>query len=116
MAVSIRLTRMGRKKAPHYRVVVADSRKPRDGRFIEIIGHYHPMTADTEMEIKEDRAIHWLNVGAQPSDTVRSLLRKTGIMQRWHEARVAEKKARKSGAVAEQAPPAEPTAEAPAIT
>ena len=85
MALSIRLTRVGRRKSPHYRVVVAEARMPRDGRFVEIIGHYQPLRAEIKLEIKEDRALHWLHIGAQPSDTVRSLLRKKGVMQKWHE-------------------------------
>lgn len=105
MAVAIRLSRVGRRKSPFYRIVVADSRKPRDGRFIEIIGHYQPLTADTKLEIQEDRAVHWLHVGAQPSDTVRSLMRKQGIMKRWHEEKLATRKARKGGASPEPAAP-----------
>ena len=96
MALSIRLTRVGRRKSPFYRVVVAEASMPRDGRFVEIIGHYQPLKAETTLEIKEDRALHWLLIGAQPSDTVRSLLRKKGIMQKWHEERLERKRARKS--------------------
>ena len=69
MAVRIRLSRLGRKKAPFYRLVVADSRSPRDGRFIELIGTYNPMTDPAAVAIDEDRALYWLSVGAQPSDT-----------------------------------------------
>jgi small subunit ribosomal protein S16 len=92
MAVAIRLTRVGRSKAPYYRMVVADSHFPRDGRFIEILGHYQPLQAETKLKINEERALHWLDVGAQPSDTARSLLRKLGIMKKWHDARAAQKK------------------------
>jgi small subunit ribosomal protein S16 len=77
--VRIRLNRVGAKKQPSYRVVVADQRSPRDGRFIEIIGHYNPRTDPSTMVIKEDRAIHWLQQGAQPSEPVRRMLDKLGI-------------------------------------
>jgi small subunit ribosomal protein S16 len=89
MAVRIRLRRVGRKKSPMYRIVVADSRSPRDGRFIEIIGRYHPRKADGGLAIDSGRASYWLDVGAQPSDTVRSLLRRAGILKARHEQRVA---------------------------
>ena len=78
--VKIRLRRMGAKKRPFYRIVVADSRAPRDGRAIEEIGTYNPLTDPAEVTIKEDRAREWLKNGAQPTDTVRSLLKKTGIL------------------------------------
>lgn len=91
MAVRIRLRRVGRKKNPMYRIVVADSKSPRDGRFIEVIGQYHPRQSEGGLSIKSDRANHWLNVGAQPSDTVRSLLRRAGILKARHEARLASK-------------------------
>lgn len=71
---------MGRRSRPFYRVVVADSRSPRDGRFIEIIGHYNPLTEPATVSIDEDKALKWLRCGAQPSDTVRSLLGKLGIL------------------------------------
>jgi small subunit ribosomal protein S16 len=80
--VKIRLRRMGRRNRPSYRVVVADSRSPRDGRFIEIIGHYNPLTDPATISIDEDRALKWLRHGAQPTDTVRSLLGKLGIMDK----------------------------------
>lgn len=92
MPVKIRLARFGRKKAPFYRVVVADSRSPRDGRFIEVLGLYQPLKADTKVEIDEERALRWLGEGAVPSDTVRSLFRKKGILKRFHEMRVAKRK------------------------
>lgn len=92
MAVRIRLRREGRKKIPHYRIVVADSRAPRDGRFIEIIGQYQPRAKDGGLNIKTDRANHWLDVGALPTDTVRSLLRRAGVLKTRHEARVAKKR------------------------
>ena len=80
MAVKMRLRRMGAKKAPTYRVIVADSRSPRDGRFIEEIGHYNPRTEPVEIVINEERAKIWLKNGAQPTETVKSLLKKSGIV------------------------------------
>jgi small subunit ribosomal protein S16 len=91
MAVRIRLRRMGRKKAPVYRIVVADSKSPRDGRFIEIVGQYSPRQGETALNLDTERVNHWLNVGALPSDTVRSLLRKAGILKQRHEERLAGK-------------------------
>lgn len=81
MAVKIRLRRMGAKKAPFYRVVVADSRSPRDGKFIEEIGYYNPITEPAEIKIDAEKAKKWLETGAQPSDTVKSLLKKSGIIE-----------------------------------
>ena len=78
--VKIRLTRMGAKKAPSYRVVVADSRYPRDGRFIDEIGYYNPMTAPATVSIDADTAKDWMGKGAQPTDTVKSLFKKNGII------------------------------------
>ena len=80
MAVKIRLKRMGAKKAPFYRVVVADSRYPRDGRFIEEIGYYNPMKEPAEVVIDNEKAKQWIANGAQPTDTVRSLLKKNGAI------------------------------------
>lgn len=85
MAVRIRLKRMGAHKRPFYRLVVADSRSPRDGRFIEEIGTYNPLTEPAEVRIDEEKALKWLQNGAQASDTVRSLFSKAGIMQKFHE-------------------------------
>lgn len=79
MAVKIRLRRMGKKKAPFYRVVVADSRYPRDGRFIEEIGTYNPLKDPVEVKIDVEKAQKWIQNGAQPTDTVRSLLKKCGV-------------------------------------
>jgi small subunit ribosomal protein S16 len=87
MAVKIRLKRMGAKKAPFYRVVVADSRAPRDGRFIEEIGYYNPLTQPAQVKIDEEKALKWLANGAQPSDTVKSLLRKEGVLKKVHDAK-----------------------------
>ena len=78
--VKIRLRRLGAKKAPFYRVVVADSRYPRDGRFIEEIGTYNPLTDPVEIKIDSERAQQWIKNGAQPTDTVRVLLKKTGVL------------------------------------
>ena len=80
MAVKMRLTRMGAKKAPFYRVIVADSRSPRDGRFIEEIGYYNPLTNPAEIKIDAEKAKKWLGNGAQPTETVKSLLKKSGIV------------------------------------
>ena len=80
MAVKIRLKRMGAKKAPFYRVVVADSRYPRDGRFIEEIGTYNPLTEPSEIKIDAEAAQKWMKNGAQPTETVRSLLKRSGII------------------------------------
>jgi len=81
MAVRIRLKRMGAKKNPFYRVVVADSRSPRDGRFIEEIGTYNPVANPAQVNIDSEKAQKWLKNGAQPTDTVKALLKKTGIIQ-----------------------------------
>jgi small subunit ribosomal protein S16 len=82
MATRIRLRRMGAKKAPFYRLVVADSRTPRNGRFIEEIGYYDPTKKPTVISINEERALYWLKTGAQPSETVKSLFNKAGIMSK----------------------------------
>ena len=81
MAVKIRLRRMGAKKAPFYRVVVADSRYPRDGRFIEEFGYYDPMKDPADIKIDAEKAQKWLNNGAQPTDTVKALLKKSDIIK-----------------------------------
>ena len=78
--VKIRLRRMGAKKRPSYRIVVAESRSPRDGKFIEVIGLYDPLTDPATVRLNEDRAKHWLSVGAQPTETVRDILRKAGLV------------------------------------
>ena len=80
MAVKIRLRRMGAKKAPFYRIVVADSRYPRDGRFIEEIGYYDPMKDPGEISIDADKAKKWISQGAQPTDTVKTILKKNGVL------------------------------------
>lgn len=84
MAVKIRLKRMGAKRKPFYRVIVADSRSPRDGRFIDTIGTYDPMTVPASVKINEEKALEWLGNGAQPSDTVRSLFSQVGILEKFH--------------------------------
>ncbi len=91
MAVKSRLKRMGSKKKPFYRIVVADSRSPRDGRFIETVGTYNPLKNPAEVVLKEEDVLNWLQKGAQPSDTVRNILSKEGIMQKHHEAKFAKK-------------------------
>jgi len=83
LAVKLRLTRMGRKKKPFYRIVAVDSRKPRDGRYLENLGTYDPLPDPFEVLVNEDRVFYWLGVGAIPSDTVRSLLRREGILFKW---------------------------------
>ncbi|NMP24606.1 30S ribosomal protein S16 [Sulfobacillus harzensis] len=94
--VKIRLRRMGAKKRPFYRVVVADSRSPRDGRFIEEIGYYDPTKEPAVIKIDEEKAIRWINNGAQPTDTARSLLRKTGVLNRVHQLKQQAKEAHES--------------------
>jgi small subunit ribosomal protein S16 len=130
MSTRIRLRRMGSKGRPFYRVVVADQRSPRDGRFIENIGRYHPLNDPSVIEIDQDRALHWLRVGAQPSDQVRNLMQKVGIWdvfvaERPKAAMIStkperpakeklSKKAQAKAAEAKQAPAAPAKAEAPA--
>ena len=87
MSVKIRMRRMGSKRKPFYRIVVADSRMPRDGRFVEEVGYYNPLTNPDEVKLEEDKIFEWLEKGAQPSDTVRSLLSKAGLMTRYHDAK-----------------------------
>jgi len=87
--VRIRLTRIGKKKQPHYRVVVADQRSPRDGKFIEIIGKYKPLDDPSLIDIDEERALVWLHKGAQPSESVANLLRKAGVWERFQKERTS---------------------------
>lgn len=84
MAVRLRLRRTGRKNQPSYKVVAADSRSPRDGRFIEMVGTYNPRVDPAEIHINEEKAFRWLRRGALPTDTVRSLLRKSGLWYKWY--------------------------------
>ena len=81
MAVKIRLTRMGSKKKPFYRVVVADSRSPRDGKFIEQIGYYNPLLETEQVKLDVEKANKWLNNGAQPTETVKALFKKNGVYE-----------------------------------
>ena len=81
MAVKMRLKRMGQKKAPFYRVVVADSRAPRDGKFIDIIGTYNPLTDPAEIKIDSEKASKWLKNGATPTETAKSILKKSGVIE-----------------------------------
>jgi len=125
--VKIRLRRVGAKKQPSYRVVVADSRSPRDGRFIEVIGFYNPRTEPETVKVNEDRALHWLSVGAQATEAVARLLKKQGTMARFErlkqgeplEALVAEAEeaARAAGEVSPRTrrEHATPVAEEPAV-
>lgn len=91
MAVKLRLKRMGAKKKPFYRVVAADSRSPRDGRFIENVGTYNPITEPAEVKIDEEVAMKWLRDGAIPTDTVRDLLKRQGILEKFHQMRMSKK-------------------------
>lgn len=92
MAVKMRLKRMGAKKRPFYRIVVADSRFPRDGRFIEEIGYYNPIENPAVVKVNKELALKWLNNGATPTDTVRDILSKEGILKEFHETKVSSKK------------------------
>lgn len=87
MSVKIRMKRMGSKKNPFFRIVVADSRSPRDGRQIEQIGTFDPLTQPETVNIDEDKALDWMSKGAQPSDTVRTLFSKQGILKKFHDAK-----------------------------
>lgn len=87
MSVKIRMRRMGSKRKPFYRLVIADSRMPRDGRFIEEVGFYNPLSDTDSVKLDEEKVFAWLQKGAQPSDTVRSLLSKAGLMKKYHEAK-----------------------------
>lgn len=91
MAVKIRLRRTGKKKAPSYRIVVADARSPRDGRFIEKIGWYNPRVEPSIINVDADKAIQWLKNGAQPTESVESLLRRAGVMERFNQEKAAAK-------------------------
>ena len=87
MAVKIRLKRMGANKKPFYRIVVADSRSPRDGKFIEEIGYYNPVSANKETKINDEKALKWLSVGAQPTDTAKNILSASGVMEKYHNSK-----------------------------
>lgn len=92
MAVKIRLKKLGSKKRPFFRIVAMDARTPRDGESLQIIGTYNPIKNPAELEINEERALYWLGVGAEPSDTARNLLSKRGIMKKFHEQKLAKSK------------------------
>jgi small subunit ribosomal protein S16 len=129
MTTRIRLRRMGSNKRPFFRVVVADQRSPRDGRFIENIGKYHPLEDPSVIEIDQDRALHWLRVGAQPSNQVRNLMNKIGIWDEFVKERPSaalgpakerpekaklSKKAKQKAEAAASEPETPPVVEAPA--
>jgi small subunit ribosomal protein S16 len=118
----IRLSRIGKRKQPSYRIVVTDRRNPREGAHLEIIGHYNPLTNPATITLKEDRAIHWLQVGAQPSDTAAKILSRSGIMEQagreavvWSGKQVAPgaKKRKAMESTAAAPPPAPAAAKAP---
>ena len=90
MAVKIRLNRMGAKKNPFYRIVVADSRAPRDGRFIEVLGNYDPSQNPAVVQVDEEKVLDWMGKGAQPTDTVKNLFSKKGLMAKFAEAKNAK--------------------------
>ena len=85
MAVKLRLKRMGAKKRPFYRVVAADSRYPRDGKFVEVVGTYNPVLGSDNIKVDEEKALKWLRNGAQPTDTVKDILSKAGVMKKFHD-------------------------------
>ena len=90
MAVKLRLKRMGSKQKPFYRIVAADSRSPRDGKFIETVGTYNPIGSEAEVKVNEELALKWLANGAIPTDTVRNLLKDAGIMKKFHESKMSK--------------------------
>ena len=102
MSVKIRLRRTGRKKQPLFRIIIADSRSPRDGKFIEVVGQYSPRQGDNALNLKTERVNHWLDNGAQPTDTVRSLLRRAGVLKTRHETRLGRTRAAAAVPLAEQ--------------
>ncbi len=114
MAVKLRLMRMGKKKQPTYRVVAADSRSPRDGRFIEIVGTYNPRTEPSEIKIDNARAVHWLRNGAQPSDRVRKLLTISGAWEAFESGVTVEELEARAAAEAAAAAEAEGAGAEPA--
>ena len=85
MAVKLRLMRMGSKKKPFYRVVAADSRYPRDGKFVEVVGTYNPVAESDNIKVDDEKALKWLRNGAQPTNTVRDILSKAGVMKKFHD-------------------------------
>lgn len=114
MSVRIRLRRMGKKKSPSYRLAVVDSRVKRDGRFVEFVGYYNPMTQPPKVKLEEEKIFGWLKNGATLSDTVGSILRDAGILARWHEMKTGQK-VEKGAAPAPAAPkPEKPAAKSKA--
>ena len=113
MAVAIRLKRSGRKKRPFYRLIVADTRKPARGEAIEDLGYYNPMREPPEIQVNEEKALEWLQKGAQPTDTARSLLSKAGVMKKLHEIKYPPKTAptETQNAEPEEEPESEPKEE-----
>lgn len=111
MSVKIRLKRMGRRNRPSYRIVVADSRSPRDGRFVETLGHYDPLTDPATIKVDEDKVKKWLDEGAQPSETVKSILSRFGFLKKWHEVEVMERKKQETLKGKEQAAGTTPSKE-----
>ena len=101
MAVKIRLKRMGKKKTPSYRVVVADARSPRDGRIIENLGWYNPLVEPSIIKVDEEKVLHWLRNGAQPTESVAQLLKRIGVLDRFEQSKAAAAAARTAGAEAE---------------
>jgi len=97
--VKLRLRRVGKKKHPIYKIVAADSRSPRDGRFLEAVGHYDPNTNPISLSIKEDRTFYWLRKGAQPTNTVRSLLKRNGMWLRWSLTKRGDDDAKQQGII-----------------
>lgn len=113
MAVKIRLKRMGAKKQPFYRIVVADARSARDGRYVDAVGFYNPLREPAEIRVDADRALEWLRKGAQPSEAAKELLRRAGVWERWTEERSA-RKATRAAQPSEAAQGPEPSAQAEA--
>lgn len=93
MAVKIRLMRVGKKKQPHYRIVVVEEASKRDGAVVEVIGHYHPLQEVDDLTLDVERALWWLEKGAQPTEAARHLLSRAGVMKLWHERRFGPKSA-----------------------
>jgi small subunit ribosomal protein S16 len=110
MAVVIRLRRMGAKKDPKFRIVVAESKSPRDGRFVDELGHYNPQPKDAELKVDAERAAYWLSVGAMPSDQVKSLFKKAGVALPVRATRKKVKKAKPAAATAKKGPSKRTTA------
>jgi len=107
MAVKIRLTRMGSKKSPYYRVVVTDSRKPRDGKFIEVVGRYDPMVKENKVSLDEAKIKEWLSKGAIPTDSARRLFHMTGLLAKWDEEAKAKYRELREARLREKAVPLE---------